>query len=683
MIRALFFSTIFSFGVSYSLNSQSLSAVLDSISDQPISSQIKILDDIAWDTRNSNFRLAESFALKAHELSHQQENMAKKAITANTLGVIYRKLSDYEKSLAYYDTSLFFYRQLENIKQQAVIHHNLSNVYRAIGLPDSSKSHALISLSYARKINDSIRITGVLTSLGNLSMDQNKYHEAFNYYKECLDIDFALKDSLYCSIDLSNMADIMLYTGQYQRSYDYYQQSLAFIKGKKETLNELITYTNIGSLFQKQELYDSALSNFQISHLLALEIKDSIGLAFTSNEIGQIYYLINQYDLAKRHYNKALSIATSINEPTQIAHANYGIGKIYVDTGKPQEGLEYLKIAHQKGLVLQNANLLIESLEAIAYAYSAIGDMQHAFEALRDYTTKNDSLNNANLLATVADLETKYDTERKEQEIELLSTRNKLQTATIERNRLIIVLVAVSFLLSAGVLITYFRQRNYKLKAQFEGEKAELKSEQIKAVIHTQEAERKRFAMDLHDNFGQLISALRLITSQTKETKSSSDQLLDKMYTSLKNIAFDLMPTTLVQKDIIAAIEELATQVNQSDLLKVEVKSFVKELGFNKEQEIGIYRIIQELTNNIIKHAQAKNINIDFTQLDHMLQVMITDDGVGYDPNQFYQSNNNGWKNIRSRLDLIEGDLEIDSSVDSKGSTVIISIPLYKVTQAA
>lgn len=664
-------------------HSQELHEVLDSISSFESEKQSRILDDMAWELRNTAPYEAETFALEALQIVKETNNQHLQAVYANTIGVINRKKPDFDRSLAYYDTALLYHQSTGNIKQQAVIHNNKANVWLAAGHADSAQSHAETSLSFAREINDSIRITGVLTSLGNIAKDKGLYEKAFNYYKECLAIDIALEDSTYSSVDLSNMADVMLYSGQYERSFRYYMESLQLIEGKGEVLSESITYSNLGALMQKQKLYDSALSYFNIHLKLSEAISDSSGISFAYNQIAQIYYLKGHLDRSLTTYKKALVTSTNIKDPSEQGSAHHGLGKVLLSVEDFSQSIFHLNKAVETAKRVQNVTLLIESFQSLSHAYQMAGNDRLAYEYLSSYVQLNDSVNNISILSKVADLETKYDTERKEQEIKFLSAQTELQAATIERNQLIIALVAVTAFFGIAVIWVLFRQRNYKLKAQFEEEKSNLKSKQIAAVIDTQETERSRFAMDLHDSFGQLISALRLITSQVEETKASTNDLLDKMYASLKNIAFNLMPATLVQKDIIASVEELCDQISQSGMLQMTSTSFVQKLPFGKPDEIVIYRIIQELTNNITKYANATSIEIDLTQQKSTLQIMITDDGNGYDPDKFYLSSNNGWKNVSSRLDILRGEIEIDSRLNRKGSTIIIQIPLENVKQAA
>ena len=241
---------------------------------------------------------------------------------------------------------------------------------------------------------------------------------------------------------------------------------------------------------------------------------------------------------------------------------------------------------------------------------------------------------------------------------------------------LIVVLISIF-----GLVLWIYKRKRYKVQIQHELEKALLKEEQIKAVINSQEKERKRFAMDLHDDFGQMISALKIHVSKFKgvaiesSMTEKSEEILDSMYRSLKNIAFDLMPQTLFEKGLEEAIEELADQINAGGGIKMDFQSFKIQDKINDDQKVAIYRIIQELVSNALKYANASKINISITDLEESLSLLIEDDGDGFDINAFKMGKGNGWKNIDSRLDLLQGEIDFDSIKGRRNTTISINIP--------
>jgi signal transduction histidine kinase len=516
------------------------------------------------------------------------------------------------------------------------------------------------------------------------------------------------------------------YSHYRMRSYDstifYYYKILPFCEDSVSE-NCVAVYNQLGATYTEIQEYSKANTYLQLAWDGSLKRNDSVGAGNAIMNIAGNFFFQQQLDSCAFYLDKAIKMyELTGNKQGQVLGLN-NLSIIYEENGKNEQALntaldairEARKINDRNteaGSLLQVMDLnvklgrpnivlsysdsalsIIQELKSkfhyqqyyasLAEAYIKQNDFKQAMEYRELFHAYSDSMVNEQKNKQIAEIETKYETEKKEQEIDILTAETQLQSAIIERNQLIIALISVSAVLGILILIVLFRQRNYKLKAQFESEKSALKSRQIEAVINTQEAERSRFAMDLHDNFGQLISALRLITSQHMDTKTSTDQLLDKMYDALKNLAFDLMPASLVQRDLLSAVDELAGQISQSKTIEMKMTAFVQQLPFDKPQEIGIYRILQELTNNIVKYSEASAITIDLTQQEHGLQIILSDDGVGYDTNKFFHGTSNGWKNISSRLDLLNGEIEIDSSPGSNGSTVILYFPTQAMADAA
>jgi signal transduction histidine kinase len=213
-----------------------------------------------------------------------------------------------------------------------------------------------------------------------------------------------------------------------------------------------------------------------------------------------------------------------------------------------------------------------------------------------------------------------------------------------------------------------------------------LREAQITAVIDSQEKERKRFASDLHDGMGQLITALQLNIQTIKQHNGlektisqveNSEHLLNEIQMEIRNIAFNLMPPVLVKEGLVPAVRELARRVNKSGTVNIELATHDLPTRFSPLAEVSIYRIIQELVSNMMKHSGANSITISFTGFPDEVVLTLEDNGHGYDLALFQNSKQgNGWSTIQTRLKLVKGQIEFDTVKGRKGSTVIINVPL-------
>jgi signal transduction histidine kinase len=226
----------------------------------------------------------------------------------------------------------------------------------------------------------------------------------------------------------------------------------------------------------------------------------------------------------------------------------------------------------------------------------------------------------------------------------------------------------------------YFRNlRNKKIIAD---QKLEIKEKQLlelekerqlvaaKSVLQGEEAERARLAGDLHDGLGGLLSGVKLKLSFMKENAIITSEnlahfnhaldLLDASITEMRRVAHNLMPETLMHYGLRTALNDFVKQVSPEGLPLIRYNTFGEDLRYEKELEITLYRITQELVTNAIKHAQARQIDLQlFTEKDRIC-IQIIDNGIGFDPERLDPSKTGkGLKNIHDRVTAFNGRFEI------------------------
>lgn len=285
----------------------------------------------------------------------------------------------------------------------------------------------------------------------------------------------------------------------------------------------------------------------------------------------------------------------------------------------------------------------------------------------------------------MAELQTQYETVKKENEILMLKQENEIKDSRLNQSLLAIFLLIA--ILSAILGLGYLWNNRLKLKqqAELQSTRAFLREGQLKAVIASQEEERKRFAADLHDGFGQMISALRLSLSRETLDKSTIDhalEVLNEMNTEIRNIAFNLMPQVLMKSGLEEALKEFTARINRTGSVTVSVQTYDLDRAMSADQRIALYRICQEWVNNVIKYSGGSQISIQLVQHPQELVLTIEDNGDGFDISTLTESQGNGWKNINSRLHMIKGSIEIDTHPGRKGTTVVVNVP-YAMALAA
>jgi signal transduction histidine kinase len=203
----------------------------------------------------------------------------------------------------------------------------------------------------------------------------------------------------------------------------------------------------------------------------------------------------------------------------------------------------------------------------------------------------------------------------------------------------------------------------------------------LKSNIEALETERKRVAEDLHDEIGGKLSALRLNLAQIQRTDKDEAQtlinrnkeIIDTMITTVRRISHNMMPPALEIFGLANTVEELCAWVNTSSALYVNMEYGLHDIPLDQKKQLALYRIVQELFSNTIRHAQAGNIQLSFIPCGKELQLIYKDDGKGFDPSQHIKQTGMGFRNIESRVKIIKGTVQYPCK--GKGFECVISFP--------
>jgi signal transduction histidine kinase len=238
--------------------------------------------------------------------------------------------------------------------------------------------------------------------------------------------------------------------------------------------------------------------------------------------------------------------------------------------------------------------------------------------------------------------------------------------------------ITILFSIIIGIIIIYFFVSIIRYHRRY----MRLQREKIFAEITIREAERKRIASDLHDSLGPLLSAVKLNIGsvdireeQDREVMEKTAKYLDEIIGSMRQISYDLLPHTLERKGLVEAIREFVGQVNLKQRINIQL-FVVKDIQVPKEKEIHIFRMIQEIVHNTIKHAQAGNLQIGLSEEKGHLLFLTKDDGKGFDKEKTLAGSHGlGLKSLESRCEILNGVLSLESRPGA-GTNYFIKIPV-------
>lgn len=525
-----------------------------------------------------------------------------------------------------------------------------------------------------------------------------KSHENLNqedssiiYYQKALDIYKNLKlDEKVIEIT-SQIFEILSTQNNIDfNSNAYLNEIYEYAESKKSTKWLKYVWTYIGIEFLKKDNADSAKFYFEKAKSLPKVRDDKVRDNNLYSLFGSLYsrkYKDN--DSALYYYNKALK--TYYQDTTQYKDLNTefnlfnNIGNAHRRAKNYDDALSYYENAEAIELSKLNRKSKKILFNNISATYYYLKDWENAY----DYLYKYDSIKNIISLkdqnALISDIQEKYDNEKlRADNLEIESKRKQNKN---------LLFAALAFILFGGITAFLIQKNTRKKQKLAEQEKAletqklatVLKEQELTAIdamIEGQEKERQRIANDLHDDLGGLMATVKLHFNalnnkkKTDELFEKTNDLLDEAYNKIRSIAHAKNSGVIAKQGLLIAVQNMADKISVSNKINIEVIDHGLENRLENSLELTIFRIIQELVTNIIKHAEATEANIHLTNHDNTINIMIEDNGKGFNPNQVTTKHKGmGINSIDKRVEHLDGKMTIESELN-KGTTIIIDIPL-------
>ncbi len=580
-----------------------------------------------------------------------------------------------------------------NFKAGIAKSYNHMGIYHAVqGRNDSAIYYTSECLKINEELHDSTAMADAYSNLGVIYKRMGDYKKSMEYHLNSLRIRNALNSQAGQMSTYNNLGVLSDLLGNYEKSLDYYEQSLQIARNLNHEMDIATALSNIGILHFNQGRYDLALENYEEYLEISMRIGRKSDIAIGYLNIGGVYHELGEYEKALEYYTKSLEINEEMGRRSYMANCHRNIGTIYISTGNYQIAINHL---HQALTISREAGakeIIKESFKWLAVAYSKINQYEQAYTFHQKYTTMKDSLLNEEKARQINELEMKYESEEKQNEIVLLSKEKDLQNAQIvSQSRIRNILIGSFFLLFIfiALLIRGYRKRLQTNQALAE-KNEEIKNQRIRdleknqkinsmqAMVEGQEAERLRIARDLHDSLGGLLSSVKMhfaeLNRNDNESFSKVDSLIDDSCNELRRVAHNMMPDALIKFGLVNALEDLAGKLETDGKLSINIQAIGMNYRYERSAEITIYRIIQELLNNVIKHADASEVLIQLAQHGNQLNIIVEDDGSGIKQGRG-KENGMGLKNVESRVSYLNGRIEYDSS-DKSGTTVTIDVPV-------
>ncbi len=589
---------------------------------------------------------------------NEGDSIADKSKNPVLKGIVYEHMG-YLHSRIFSKKAITFYLQAENILK------NFPNSMAA------KKSMASLGLNIGIEHMNASDMEGALASY----FEGIRRYEAFDSNHKNLPILYASIISTYYNL------------GKYETALSYCERSYVKSIAMGNVASIMSSCINYGRVLLKLNQPEKANQYFSQGKAMADSLNDPYFQSKYYQVIGNYKYEEKKYSEALALFSKALPIIKLTNAAFDIASCyiwlgicnayvkNFKKGRIYLDSAYAiAQQSDY---THIKKDVYLNRYLLEKEA----------GNFASSSNYLDSFNVINDSLKLVAQADRIEFADAKYQAEKKEAQINQLESDKEIQRLNIQRkNVLNYLLIAAAIALMLLAILLY---RNFKQKQKLQQQRIiELETQQqltaTEAVLKGEEQERTRLAKDLHDGLGGMLSGIKyslntmkgnlIMTPENNQAFERSMDMLDSSIKEMRRVAHNMMPEALVKFGLDTALKDFCNDVNQSGALQVSYKSIgLENEVIDQTTAITIYRIVQELLNNTMKHAAAKMAIVQVARSGSKLAITVEDDGTGFDTALLKSSRGIGWSNIQNRVEFLKGTLDVQSEKE-KGTSVHIEL---------
>lgn len=595
----------------------------------------------------------------------------------------YRKAGELSKKLGYHSGTIKFFTYYSNT---FIIEGNL----------DSMLYFNEQALALSRQVKDSLNIGIALFNIGVAYREASNFEKAIEY---CLEgrIIMEAKGHKKIEVQMNDALQTLYYSRtEYARAISFGLKAVQQARELKmkeflpqTLLNLSVSYTGVNEYDKAEVIIKEALG-------IAREIKDLRLEAVATQNMGAVFLEKKDYAQFENYALRSLALYEQIGSVDGIAGALKALAVCYLQKKEFAKAKDYA----EKSLAICSANNYRQEeadvLRILSGIHYAMNDVVNGLKFGTESNAILESMVKEVISQQSANLEKKYETAKKEAQIKDLEATKKVQQLTIrQKNILNYILIGGAAVLLVISLLSY---RNYQNKQKLQQQRInELETEKqlsaTEAVLKGEEQERTRLAKDLHDGLGGMLSGIKysfqtmkgnlVMTPDNAQAFERSMDMLDSSIKEMRRVAHNMMPEALVKFGLDTALKDFCNDINQSGALGLTYQSIgLENAVIEQTTAITLYRIVQELINNTIKHAAAKSAIVQVTKTDENIAITVEDDGKGFDPVILKQAwarpddqvgRGIGWSNIQSRVEYLKGKLDVQSE-PGKGTSVLIEL---------
>lgn len=524
--------------------------------------------------------------------------------------------------------------------------------------------------------------------LGTIYKYQGKYPEAVLEFEKAKTIRFKIGDSSGAMGMVENIGLVELLMNNLIPAKGKITEVMLYRWREKDDIGLTKSYQNYSNTLVELGSHDSALVYLGKALDLNKKLNNEYNIVGNTYNIASLLVEMSttKNDSAIGLLKNCLVIQNTYDDTKGMADTYYTLGRAQYYKGEYDKALKSVRKAIQFGLDLDYRDVIKDSYRMQAQIYRAISRHDSAYLAMVKYDSiKIELLNDStNVQVAIVQKEYKFQSEIEKEKSKAQAQRKKSMMTIIVLAGLLVTATLISLLFRNRMRAkTILAEKNKKLhQTEMENLKQQGRLDKMSSLMEGQEQERSRISKELHDNFGAMLSTIKihlgLVGKDVKkngEKLSKVHELIEDAHIDIRRISHEMASNVLGKFGLVAAIRDLADHYNSGDSIKVVLTITEEAKLTDKTIEIHLYRIVQEALNNSTKHSKASQITINLSIWPESIVLIIEDNGIGFSMEEARSKKSMGLENMQARVDLMNGQLNVDSTIGS-GTTLVIEVPI-------
>ena len=524
-----------------------------------------------------------------------------------------------------------------------------------------------LSKQYLKSIQDStdMRRVKFLNLVAGAHMMNRDYEEGFEFFEQSLRVCDANGDNKQGAYVLNNIANTYFSLLDYQSAYKFLEQALDRMEGYEDDHFYPMMLAILSVAESNLEMIDEAKAHALNSLELAEKKNDLHALILSTHALGNVYLKEESIEESIAWLSRSLTYCNSFPNPHYLMLNHIALLTANMESGKYHEGLSHGKKALELSENLGNLDVRYSIHQKMARCHAELGEYDQAYTLLKAAHELFKTSVNEESQEAINNLLVKYDTERTKSKLAQKEVK-LLEEQSSSRLFKLWVIALVGLFLVFSLVVLFWRSRSrQKMRALVLAQKME----NLQARITGEEKERRRLGTDLHDGLSSQLTSVRyqLEALQNIDTNKQKKivQLIQESQEEARRIAHNLSPLKVEEFGLLKAIQTFAHE-NSTDSCAVLVNALSSNFEISRELELLIYRTVQELTQNALKHASASEIVIQLMEDNNEIHWSVEDDGSGFDVKK--ENMGEGIRSIEKRVGTYKGSFNIDSN---EGGTIV------------